>query len=230
MLQPFSFDYYRHMLKTAQDKGFVVSSFPNYDEEAERTVIMRHDVDYTLNGVLDMAQIEHDLGITTSYLFRVHAHEYNVFTPHVYALIQHLRSLGHDIGLHFEACSVGRALNITPAELLQKEKAILELVFDAPVLTASEHRDVSHDVHKTPAFRSSHNVYDYGFRYYAMEEKYTKQMKYLSDSNGFWREGDLLEHLDAHDHIQVLTHPDWWFETDLLLKGRYTHGLGNGKV
>jgi hypothetical protein len=52
-------------------------------------------------------------------------------------------------------------------------------------------------------------------------------MKYLSDSNGFWREGDLTQHLGAHERFQVLVHPDWWFEKDLLLKRPYFHGLAN---
>lgn len=229
MTQPFSFAYYRQMLETAQESGYSVTSFADYDSSRPRTIIMRHDVDYTLNGVLELATIEHELGASASYLFRVHAHEYNIFTPHVYALIRHIRSLGHDIGLHFEASAVGRALGLSPDAVLRKEKALMELVFDAPVVTGSEHRDISHDVHRTPPFRDSHDIYSFGFRYYGMDEAYTKEMKYLSDSNGFWREGDLAQHLGKHERLQVLIHPDWWFESDLLLKGPYAHGLGNGR-
>lgn len=229
MTQPFSYAYYREMLKCAQDKGYSITSFPAYDPAKPRTIIMRHDVDYTVNGVLELATIEHEMGVSASYLFRVHAHEYNIFTPHVYVLIQHLRGLGHDIGLHLEASAIGRALGQPAAEILRKEKALLELVFDASVVTASEHRDISHDIHHTQPFRLSHDVYAFGFRYYAMADAYIKQMKYLSDSNGFWREGDLIQHLEKHERFQVLIHPDWWFERDLLLKGAYVHGFGNGR-
>lgn len=225
--QPFSFDYYRHLLERGQDAGYVISSFERYDSRNPRTLIMRHDVDYTLNGVAQLARIEIDLGATSTYLFRVHAHEYNVFTPHVYRLIRDLRAAGHEIGLHFEAMSVGRAIGVDPVELLKKEKQFLELVYGAPIITASEHRDISQVVHETPNFHEHHDPRQAGFQNYSLEPRFFRDMKYLSDSNAVWREGDPLQHFGKYDRFQVLIHPDWWFDSHLLLKGPYFHGLGN---
>jgi len=224
--KPFSYSYYRHMLTTAMDKGFVVSSFENYAPTNAKTVIMRHDVDYTLNGVRQVAQIERDLGVTSTFCFRVHAHEYNLFAPHVQELVGEIREMGHEIGLHFEAMAVGRALNRSPRDLMQLEKLIIEQAAGVPVKTASEHRDISHVVHETDYFHDKFSVLEFGFENFSMEDRFFREMKYLSDSNAVWREGDLLEHLDDHSRLQVLVHPDWWFEDDLLLKGPYFHGLG----
>jgi hypothetical protein len=225
-MQKFSFDYYRQMLLAAQQQGYVVSSFERFDRANPRTVIMRHDVDYTLNGVYQLAQIEHSLGITATYMFRVHAHEYNLFAPHVCELVRFLRSSGHEVGLHYEATSVAMALGLDPIGLLKKEIAAIELLIDAPVRSASEHRDISHIVHEAQYL---HDICDPNefFEFWAMSQQYSKDMKYLSDSNGVWREGDLLAHLGKHQRIQVLIHPDWWFEKHLLLKGPYFHGRGN---
>jgi hypothetical protein len=180
-----------------------------------------------MNGVADLARIESDLGVTASYLFRVHANEYNLFSPHVYMTIQWLKELGHDVGLHFEAMTVGRAIGAPTDALIRKEKRILEEICGFEVLTTSEHRDISHVVHKTPYGHDLHNIYDFGFKFFAMDPRYCKEMKYLSDSNGVWREGDPSVHYGKHDRFQILIHPDWWFEKDLLLKGPYTHGMGN---
>lgn len=223
----FSFNYYRRMLEGAAARGYRISSFARFDPLAPRTVIMRHDVDYTLNGVADLARIEADLGATASYLFRVHAHEYNLFAPHVYKLLIDLRRLGHEIGLHFEAMNFARALDLDPPTVLKQEKRLLEDLLGEPVRTCSEHRDVSHVVHETPYYHAQFNPYETGFDFFTMDARYAKEMKYLSDSNGVWREGDLLEHLGKWDRFQVLIHPDWWFERDLILKGPYFHGLGN---
>ncbi len=223
----FTFMYFRHILAEAIARGYKVSSFEKFDPEADRTFIVRHDVDYTLNGVLEMAKVEYDLGVTATFLFRVHAHEYNCFAPYVYRLIESLLSMGHEIGLHFEAMSVGRALSIHPPELLMREKSLLESVVGRKIVTASEHRDISQVVHATPNYHDVYDPLEAGFERYALEKRYFKEMKYLSDSNGFWREGDPTEHYDKHDRFQVLFHPDWWFEKDLLLKGPYFHGLGN---
>lgn len=225
--KPFSFGYYRRILETSIAQGYRVSSFARFDPATPKTIIMRHDVDYTLNGVRQLAEIEASLGLTATYLFRVHAHEYNLYSPFAFQLLQYLRTLGHEIGLHFEASNFARALNLRPEDVLRQEKRILEDLLGESVQTASEHRDISHVVHQTPYYHDQYSPLDAGFKFYAMDPLFVKEMKYLSDSNGVWREGDLLAHLGAHDRFQVLIHPDWWFEDDLLLKGPYFHGLGN---
>lgn len=226
---PFTFKYFRHILQSAIERGYCISSFEKFDPSVGRTMIMRHDVDYTLNGVGEIANIEAELGVTATFFFRVHAHEYNCFTPHVYQLIQDLRAMGHEIGLHFEAMTIGRALSLPPPELLAREKLILENIVGNRIISASEHRDISQVVHETPNYHDVYDPLDAGFTNYALESRYFREMKYLSDSNGFWREGDPTRHYDAHERFQILVHPDWWFEKDLLLKGPYFHGLGNGR-
>lgn len=229
-MQEFSYQYYEHMLKTALKKNFIISSFVKFNIHNPKTIILRHDVDYTMNGVLDFASIEHDLGISATYLFRIHADEYNLFSPINYSALEQLKQMGHEIGLHFETMNIGRSINMDPTVLLTKEKIILETILDEPVFTCSEHRELSGIVHQTPLFHKEHNPYNFGFDFYAMDPKYSKNMKYLSDSNANWREGDLLQHIDYHDRFQILIHPDWWFETDLLLKGKYVHPKGTEYV
>lgn len=220
---PFTYGYYKHMLEASLSKGFVISSFKNYDSSNLKTIILRHDVDYTLDGVLHAAKIEKGLGCTATYLFRLHS-EYNLFNCVNWNVVQQLVDMGHEIGLHFEAMNVGRALNINPVMLIKKQKDILESMLGEKVLTASEHRDISGQIHNTPLFHDKYDPYQSGgFSFYAMDPKYCKEMKYLSDSNAHWREGDLLEHIDSFNRFQVLIHLDWWFEKDLLLKGPYYH-------
>jgi hypothetical protein len=225
--KPFTFKYYSYLLESAIDRGYKVTSFEKFSPNAEKTLIMRHDVDYTLNGVIQLAEIESKLGVTSTFLFRVHAHEYNIFTPHVFRLIRDLRASGHEIGLHFEAMTFGRALALHPPDVLLKEKAVLETVAEISLRTASEHRDISHFIHSTPHYHELYDPLAAGFSSYALEPRFFKDMKYLSESNGVWREGDPLQHYGKHQRLQVLIHPDWWFEEDLLLKGPYFHGLGN---
>jgi hypothetical protein len=226
--KPFTFKHYADMLEQTLRAGYRITSFEQHEPLLDETfVILRHDVDYTLNGVSELAAIEQSLGVTASYFFRVHAHEYNLFAPHSFELVRRLRAMGHEIGLHFEAMTFGRALGIDPRQVLVQEKLVMESVLGQPVVSASEHRDISQVVHDTPNYHDVYDPLEAGFRYYALHPRFFGNMKYLSDSNGRWREGDLLHHLGSHRHYQVLIHPDWWFEKDLLLKGPYHHGLGN---
>jgi len=225
--KPFTYGYYEIVIRQALESGYVVSSFEKFSASAARTLILRHDVDYTLNGVMQIAEIDFRLGASSTFFLRVHAHEYNVFTPHVYRLLQEIREMGHEIGLHFEAMTFGRALALHPPDVLLKEKSVLETVTGNPIRGASEHRDISQVIHSTPYYHDVYDPLDAGFSYYALENRFFKEIKYLSDSNGIWREGDPTLHYDKHKRMQVLIHPDLWFEEDLLLKGPYFHGLGH---
>ena len=222
----FSFDYYREMLTGAQESGYALSSFERFNTESKRSVILRHDVDYTLNGVYQLAEIEADLGATSTFMFRVHAHEYNLFAPHVLDMLRNVLDMGHEIGLHFECTTVSVALGIDSRTLLKKETEVLEHAIERPVRSGSEHRDISHVIHKAPYYHENHDPNEF-FEFWAMDPKYCSAMKYLSDSNGNWREGDLNAHIGKHERFQILVHPDWWFERNLLLKGPYFHGRGN---
>lgn len=223
----FSYDYYKKMLQTCLDKKYVISSFEKYSAKNAKTVILRHDVDYTMDGLLDLATIERELGCAATYFFRIHAHEYNIFEPITYTIMGRLKAMGHEIGLHFEAMNVGRALKIDPQDLLQREIQIMNTVLGSPIRSISEHREVSGTVHSTPlyeeCFSAEKTMKAMGVKFFAMSREFSKNMKYLSDSNACWREGDILKHLGKHNRFQILVHPDWWFEKDLLLKGYYFH-------
>ena len=222
-MNEFTFSYYSHLIKSGLDMGYKITSFENYNADEPISMILRHDIDYTLNGVLKLAEIEIGMCCTATYLFRVHADEYNLFSCSAVSILKELRDMGHEIGLHFEAMNVGRALGVDPQTLLIQEKSVMEAILGAKVRTASEHRELSGQIHQTPNYDQLYDPYEVGFDFYAMDPKYCKDLKYLSDSNATWREGDPLKHYGKHLKMQVLIHPDWWFEKDLLLKGPYIH-------
>jgi hypothetical protein len=222
-VNPFSHAYYRSMLEQCLAAGYRISSFADYDPSAERTIILRHDIDYTMDGVLAFASIEKALDCTATYLLRVHADEYNVFACTTWRVIDQVRRFGHELGLHFEVMNAGRALGLDPLELFRRERAVLEAVLGQQIQTVSEHRELSGTIHGTPLFEERYDHGNLGVEHYAMAPEYTRDMKYLSDSNAHWREGDLLQHIGEQPRIQALIHPDWWFEDDLLLKGPYYH-------
>ena len=225
-MQEFSYSFFSNLIETSKLEGYKISSFEKYDSSNPKTIILRHDIDYTLNGVLDLSEIENSKVVTSTFLFRVHADEYNLFCCTSLVMLNELKKMGHEIGLHFEAMNVGRALELDPPTLLQKEKKIIETILGTNVLTCSEHRELSNQIHKTKRYDEIYDPYEHGFKFYAMDKKYSQQMKYLSDSNANWREGNPLQHFGKHSRMQILIHPDWWFKKDLLLKGPYVHPRG----
>lgn len=68
--------------------------------EAERFVILRHDVDLKAENSLATAKIEHQLGITASYYFRV------VEQSNKPEIIRAIAALNHEIGYHYEDMTI----------------------------------------------------------------------------------------------------------------------------
>ena len=62
----------------------------------DKTVVMRHDVDEKAYNALKMAQLEHKLGIRSTYFFRI------VKQSNVPEVIRGIAALGHEIGYHYE--------------------------------------------------------------------------------------------------------------------------------
>ncbi|WP_440945516.1 polysaccharide deacetylase family protein [Methanosarcina sp. T3] len=68
-------------------------------EHPECFVLMRHDIDRMPERALVTARIEHELGIKSTYYFRTVK---NVLKPEI---IKQIKSMGHEIGYHYETLS-----------------------------------------------------------------------------------------------------------------------------
>src|SRR5262249_23267557 len=64
------------------------------------TLLLRHDVDLSLDAALRMAELEADLGATATYFLMTRSEFYNLSSPSGEAAIERLRALGHRVGLH----------------------------------------------------------------------------------------------------------------------------------
>ena len=65
-------------------------------------ILLRHDVDFSINRSLKLAEIENKLGIKSTYFIRIHSEFYNLFEKSIFEHVKNIISLKHAIGLHFE--------------------------------------------------------------------------------------------------------------------------------
>ncbi|HZQ89550.1 MAG TPA: hypothetical protein VFA42_06055 [Gaiellaceae bacterium] len=94
----FDLAHYRELLDAAQAAGYDWASFDRHPRRGD--VFLRHDVDLSLEAALDMARLEHGLGVRATYFLMTESGFYNL-DSHVgrYAQRQ-LRQWGHAVGLH----------------------------------------------------------------------------------------------------------------------------------
>ena len=97
MVRDFTMAKYRELCRVLLGAGYTPVTVYQYltDPPDGRVVILRHDVDRKPGNALAMAELEHALGVTSTYYFR-HPH---TFIPEI---IEQVLSLGHEVGYHYE--------------------------------------------------------------------------------------------------------------------------------
>lgn len=201
----FTYEAYVELIKLLKDKGYHFCNYLNHDKY-EKTVIFRHDIDTSLNKALEIAKIEHENNITSTFFVLLSTNFYNIFSKESNDILKEITALGHEIGLHFDE----KRYEISSVKELEywvlKESKILEDLLNEEVKSVSMHRPskwiLENDIH----FDGMINSYS---------KKFLSDFKYLSDSRMYWRE-DVLAIVDSevYDKLHILTHAFWYADNN----------------
>jgi hypothetical protein len=94
----FDLDHYRELLEAAKAGGY---RFAFFDREPQAgDLLLRHDVDLSLDAALTLAQLEADAGAQATYFLMTRSVFYNLASTEGERAIERLRRLGHRVGLH----------------------------------------------------------------------------------------------------------------------------------
>jgi hypothetical protein len=207
-----TYNDYRKAMLLFQTANYHISSFQDFLEKPEvKHLILRHDVDFSLEAAHKMARIDHELGITSSFYFRVHASNYNLFSSKGITLVGDFISMGHEVALHLES-GVDLLQNREKWETLDGQISAFESLLGIKIAGFSAHEPARLGGLET----SDDAKARWNLSYHAYEERFTKEIKYLSDSSGRWREGPMTNFIDQFNCLQVLIHPIWWYEKSPL--------------
>ncbi len=94
----FDLAHYRELLAAARTGGYRFAFFDR--EPAPGELLLRHDVDLSLDAALSVAELEADLDVRATYFLMTRSEFYNLDAPSGEAAIARLRELGHRVGLH----------------------------------------------------------------------------------------------------------------------------------
>lgn len=94
----FDFTHYGEIVAAAKAGGYRFADFAHPPQDG--CVLLRHDVDLSLDAALRMAELEHDLEARSTYFLMTESVFYNLASPEGTAAVARLRELGHRVGLH----------------------------------------------------------------------------------------------------------------------------------
>jgi hypothetical protein len=94
----FSLDHYRGLLRAAKAGGYHWSGFDRPPEAGD--LILRHDVDLSLDGALAVAEVETEEEAWSTWFLMTRSVFYNLSSKEGVAAIERLRTLGHRVAHH----------------------------------------------------------------------------------------------------------------------------------
>jgi hypothetical protein len=161
---------------------------------------MRHDVAFDIKLAHQLADIEQEEGIVSTFFILTTCESYNVSCDRNRKLLREMVVMGHEIGLHFDPTLYGDALD--PA--VQKEADLFSLVADHEVKSISLHNPSVHGLF--PLFDGFVNAYD---------TRLFSDTNYISDSCYMFRGNNPFEFITQLDNsmIQILLHPMHYSES-----------------
>jgi hypothetical protein len=94
----FSLGHYGELIEAAKAGGYRFGSFDREPQDGD--LLLRHDVDLSLEAALAVARLEAELEAPATYFLLRESSFYNLDSAFGRAAIDELRSLGHRVGLH----------------------------------------------------------------------------------------------------------------------------------
>jgi hypothetical protein len=214
----FTLEHYADILRRARALGYelpLCREFAAAPARFERVMVVRHDVDVSLDYALQMAEVEVAEDVRSTYFVRLHSRLYDPLAADNASRLRWLLEHGFEVGLHYEVSYWGDPDSPRYRELLAEEKTALESALGAPIHGTVEHMPAN----RGRSFDADHGplpddlLDELRLQYEGYSPLFTRQLTYLSDSNQRWKRECVHHWLGREDRIYALFHPVWWVGT-----------------
>ncbi len=199
----FTNSHYEYICKIISNSLYKSIFFNEEYDEKEKVLLLRHDIDQSLENSLALAKIEKNYGIKSTYFIWLTSPFYNIFEKKYSKIIYEIMSLGHQIGLHFDE----KVYNIKDMDDLNyhisMEAELIERYFQIKIHAISMHKPSEKIIGGDIKLKDYINTYS---------KRYLSDFKYISDSRMEWREDCVCKTIKKNENnkLHVLIHPLSW--------------------
>ena len=205
----FSFDDYREIIRAIKATG----RYATYEEALDKDsfVIMRHDVEYSVERAHALAKVEESMDFRSTFFFQWTNNSYNILSRKNRDILSDMHERGQHIGLHFALNGMTDMRVIK--ERIKQEIDMLSNMLGFEINSFSIHRPSPDVLAENIKISGIINAYQDDF--FTFDPKATPEsdldVKYMSDANHVWRYGYPDEEtINKYDKVQILTHPFAW--------------------
>ena len=208
----FSYIEYENIISLVK-MNLPIMDFSDITDETEKFCVLRHDIEFSIDRALKMAEIEKSLGISSTYTVQLRNNTYNALSQKNIDIIRKINNMGHKIGLHQNPPMMNDEKLI---KYILKDIETLEHYYGFGVDRYAFHRCGSNPeiLKRYVEIPNKINCYDKKFFHYFKGNTPKKlRVYYIADSNHKWKYGYPIElNFNKVNKIQLLTHPYSWTE------------------
>lgn len=181
-------DFFQHLKKLGPTELFK-------DWDGSKCFLLRHDVDFDIGPAYELAKIEAQEGVRSTFFILTTCRTYNVLQADNRERLRNITRLGHEVGLHFDPTLYGKA---DLQDAVEKETEVLSFALGKKVRSISLHNPSIHNQY--PLFDGYVNAYD---------PSLFSDENYISDSCYSFRNKDPFEFVKGINKqmVQILLHP-----------------------
>lgn len=205
VLSRLSRQLYLEFIAKAKARGFSFVRFedflPGRPSLPERYILLRHDLDFAPAYSLEMAELEHEAGIASTFFVLVDGQFYNALHKDVIEQLRRIQELGHEIGLHF---AVSSAVETDIGEEVALRLEILTALAGVKVRSFSQHDPVNAGFATVFLPEDHYSCVD------ATAVIRNNDLLYVSDSAMMWRRYSFDSALNEERNLCLLAHPHSW--------------------
>lgn len=200
----FTYKSYEKLISLLRYKRYEFSDYRNWKMK-DRTVILRHDIDYSLDKAVALAELECRLGISSTYFVLLTSEFYNILSKDNLSKISQIYRLGHDIGLHFDEVNYSEEYYKDHGgigNVILEEVNLLKQITGIDIDSVSMHR---------PSKKTLESNIELGPIINSYGQQFFKDFKYVSDSRRRWREDvEAIVNSGRYAKLHILTHAFWY--------------------
>ena len=177
---------------------YKIVPFGEIPKEDVPYLVLRHDVDVSLGSALKMAEIEHEMGVRSTYFVWLSGKLYNPLEGRNVCFMKKICALDHEIGLHYDTYQYG-CYGQDDVHALKMEIEILENLLGRKIIAISCH-----------AFRGNPSSFLEISGYINADDPRLRDV-YVYESRKLWSVKSLSILLNNHPRrVQLLIHPCHW--------------------
>ena len=209
----FTLKHYEEICNVIAKSQYKVSFFNDCFLNFNNILVLRHDVDQSLEQSLKIAIIENRYDIKSTFFLWLKSPFYNIFEKKYTDIIYDIIKLDHQIGLHFDE-SIYKIENEKELnKFVGKEINLIKTYFNINIYAISMHKPSKWLLNNDVKLDKYINTY---------EKRFFKDFKYFSDSRRQWKEGCICNKIDVrkYNKLHILIHPFWWVDKDINFNER----------